>query len=131
MLFDTKEDIDLNDLKKLQPGIWIIFTGALLYCHRNNLPVTITSIISDRTSEDVIKKQTQVHPSGRGIDLRITGGGWTRAHVHRLVRSLNLDFYELGARSSRDGKSRAAIAKHDHIHLQCGINIDIEKFIKE
>ena len=129
MLFETKEDIVLDDLKELQPAIWIIFTGALLYCKRNNLTCRITSIISDRQR---VEKQTSVHPSGRGIDIGIRKeDGWTDLHVHRLAYQLCRDYKDIGAVSASDLKPRAAVTKSDHIHLQCRPNADISKFIKE
>ena len=53
MLFEVKEDIDLKDLQKLHPAIFIIFGAAILYCKRNNLTCRITSIISDREKSNV------------------------------------------------------------------------------
>ena len=131
MLFEIKEDIYLEDLQKLQPAIWIIFTGALLYCHRNNLPCRITSIISDRTSDEIKKKQTSVHPDGRGIDIGISGRGWTNTHIHRLAHQLCSDYGDLGAISSSDGVARACVVKKDHLHLQCRRHVDISKFINK
>lgn len=128
-LFKTKYDIDLDDLQKLQPAIWIIFTGALLYCHRNGLTCRITSIISDRSK---VEKQTGVHPSGRGIDLGIRAeDGWTDLHISRLTHQLCKDYADIAAISASDLLPRAAIAKSDHIHLQCRPEADISKFIKE
>lgn len=128
-LFETKSDIILEDLKDLQPAIWIIFTGALLYCHRNNLTCRITSIISDRTSDEIKKKQSRVHPEGRGIDIGISGRGWNDIHVHRLAFQLCSDYADLGAISASDGVARACVVKKDHLHLQCRRGADISKFI--
>lgn len=129
MLFEIKEDIDLSDLQKLQPAIWIIFTGALLYCKRHNLTCRITSIISDRGK---VEKQTGVHPSGRGLDLGIRKeDGWTDLHISRLTHTLCSDYEDIAALSHSDLSPRAAIVKSDHIHLQCRPNADVSKFIKE
>ena len=46
--FNCKEDIALEDLKVLQPALWILITRSMLYCAEFNLPFKITSIISDR-----------------------------------------------------------------------------------
>ena len=129
MLFEVKEDIVLSDLQKLQPAIWIIFTGALLYCHRNGLTCRITSIIGDREN---VNARCRTHETGRAIDIGIRKeDGWSDAHAHRLAFQLCQDYEDIGALSHSDLSPRAAIAKSDHIHLQCRPNADISKFIKE
>ena len=128
MLFEIKEDIVLEGIQKLQPAIWIIFTGALLYCKRHNLPCRITSIISDR---DKVNAKSRTHEQGRAIDIGIRGPGWTSTHVHRLTHQICQDYADVAAISASDFKPRAAIAKSDHIHLQCRPNADVSKFIKE
>ena len=128
-LFEIKEDIDLSDLQKLQPAIWIIFTGALLYCKRNGLTCRITSIIGDRGN---VNARSRTHESGRAIDIGIrTEDGWDDVHVRRLTYSLCKDYEDIGALSHSDLCPRSAISKSTHIHLQCRPNADISKFIKE
>lgn len=129
MLFEIKEDIDLNDLQKLQPAIWIIFTGALLYCKRHNLTCRITSIISDRGQ---VNAKSKTHEQGRAIDLGIRAeDGWTDLHVSRLAYTLCKDYADIAAISFVDSIPRAAIVKSNHIHLQCRQDADVSKFIKE
>lgn len=131
MLFEVKEDIQLKDLQKLHPAVWIIFTGALLYCKRNNLVCRITSIISDRVN---VNSKSRTHEEGRAIDLGVRSeDGWNPVHAQRLCYQLNKDYSEIAAVSYSDHKARAAIAKSDHIHLQCrNITMDkLNKFIKE
>tara|TARA_Y100000004_G_scaffold68047_2_gene76323 strand:- start:409 stop:816 length:408 start_codon:yes stop_codon:yes gene_type:complete len=131
-LFKTKYDIDLDDLQKLQPAIWIIFTGALLYCHRNGLTCRITSIISDRGDDVNARAKSKTHQSGRAIDIGVREeDGWTDLHISRLTYLLCKDYEDIAALSHSDLSPRAAIAKSDHIHLQCRPNADVSKFIKE
>ena len=131
MLFEIKEDIILEDIQKIHPAMWIIFTGALLYCKKNNLVCRITSIIGDR--ENVISK-SRTHSDGRAIDIAIRASDkWNPVHVQRLCYQLNTDYSDIAAISASDLKPRAAIPKNTHIHLQCR-NLTIEqlnKFIKE
>ena len=130
-LFEVKEDIQLEDFQKLHPAIWIIFTGALLYCKRNNLVCRITSIISDRGN---VNAKSKTHEEGRAIDIGVRpSDGWNPVHAQRLSYQLNKDYSELAAISYSDHKPRAAIAKSDHIHLQCRkiSNDKLNKFIKE
>lgn len=129
MLFKIKEDIDLKDLQNLQPAIWIIFTGALLYCKRHNLTCRITSIISDRGN---VNAKSRTHETGRAIDLGVRAeDGWTDLHISRLTHQLCKDYADIAAISASDLLPRAAIAKPTHIHLQCRPQADISKFIKE
>ena len=129
MLFKIKEDIDLNDLQKLQPAIWIIFTGALLYCKRHNLTCRITSIISDRGQ---VNAKSKTHEQGRAIDLGIRKeDGWSDLHVSRLAHTLCQDYEDIAALSHSDLSPRACIIKPDHLHLQCRPNADVSKFIKD
>ena len=131
MLFEVKEDIDLEDLQKLNPAIWIIFTAALLYCKKNNLVCRITSIISDRGK---VNAKSRTHEEGRAIDIGVrTEDGWNPVHAQRLCYQLNRDYSEIAAISYSDHKARAGIPKSDHIHLQCRkvSNDKLNKFIKE
>lgn len=129
MLFKIKEDIDLSDLQKLQPAIWIIFTGALLYCKRHNLTCRITSIISDRGN---VNAKSRTHETGRAIDIGIRPeDGFTDLHAARLCHVLCQDYEDIAALSHSDLSPRAAIQKHNHIHLQCRPRADVSKFIKE
>lgn len=129
MLFKTKYDIDLDDLQNLQPAMWLIFTGALLYCKRHNLTCRITSIISDRGN---VNAKSRTHETGRAIDLGVRAeDGWTDLHISRLTHQLCKDYADIAAISASDLLPRAAIAKSDHIHLQCRPQADISKFIKE
>ena len=130
-LFEIKEDIDLKDLQKLHPAIFIIFGAAILYCKRNNLTCRITSIISDRGNVNAVSK---THESGRAIDIGVRKeDGFTEMHAHRLCFQLNRDYSELAAISYSDHNPRAAIFKNNHIHLQCRniSNQELNKFIKE
>lgn len=132
-LFEIKDDIVLEDIQKLHPAIWIIFTGALLYCKRNNLTCRITSLINDRGSLGR-KVRSRTHGDGRAVDLGIRAeDGWTNTHVQRLCHQLNTDYSDIAAISASDYKPRAAIPKPDHIHLQCRrVSMDeLNRFIKE
>ena len=131
MLFEVKEDIDLKDLQKLNPAVWIIFTGALLYCKRNNLVCRITSIISDRGK---VNAKSRTHEEGRAIDIGVRAeDGWNPVHAQRMCYELNKDYSDIAAISYSDHKPRAAIAKSNHIHLQWRkiTNDKLNKFIKE
>lgn len=129
MLFKTKKGINLEDLKSLQPGCWILFSAVLLYCHRNNLTCRITSIIGDRKN---INAKSTTHEEGRAIDIGIRKeDGWNDVHIQRLAYFISRDYEEIGALSASDLCSRPIIIKPDHLHLQVRPNLDVSKFIKE
>lgn len=112
-----KSDIDLNDFQKLTPELLKIFAEFLIYARENNLPVCITSIISDREN---VNASSTTHETGRAIDLSVVG--WSEFHIKRCCHKINNSCKDIAAISSSDMKPRAAIF-HDvgsgyHIHLQ-------------
>jgi hypothetical protein len=112
-LFEIKDDIDLNDLKSLQPAMWVVLTAAIMYCKKNNLPCRITSLISDRGKVNAVSK---THDTGRAVDLSIRG--WNSVDCQRFCFKLNTEYEDIAAISYSDRRARCAILKHDHIHLQ-------------
>lgn len=127
-LFDCKDDIDLNDLKELQPACWVLLTAALLYCKEHNIILTITSIKSDRKNVNSVSK---THEQGRAVDISVRG--WSSLHRTRLCYILNRDYGDIAAISAKDGIARAAVL-HDagygaHIHLQVKPGASLGKFI--
>ncbi len=127
-LFNCKDDVDLNDLKELQPACWILLTAALLYCKEHNIMLTITSIKSDRKNVNSVSK---THEEGRALDISVRG--WSSLHRTRLCYILNRDYLHLAAVSYKDHKPRAAVL-HDsgygeHIHLQVKPGVSLGKFI--
>lgn len=130
MLFETKEDINLEDLKEMDPALLILLTRTFLFCSEFNLPCRITSIKSDRKN---IKSSSKTHEQGRAID--ISTKGWTEHLIHSFLYRMNRDYAEIAAISASDLKPRAAIY-HDvgygsHIHLQVRPNAKWHSFIKE
>ncbi len=128
--FNCKEDIDLEDLKVLQPALWILITRSMLYCAEFNLPFKITSLVSDRKG---IKSKSMTHETGRAAD--ISSKGWTETHIYRFTYLMNNWYKDIGAISSSDLKPRAVV-HHDagygsHFHLQVRPNADFNKFVKE
>lgn len=120
---NLKEDVNPYDFKHLQPAAWILLTAVVLYCHRNNLKLTITSLISDRQN---VKAKSRSHDTGRAFDIRRRD--WTDEDVSRFVAYFNTHYYDIGALSYTDKKVRVAVAKPDHIHLQVRPNADVSKF---
>lgn len=119
-----KEDVNPYDFKDLDPAAWILLTAVVLYCHSNNLKLTLTSIISDRNG---VKSVSHTHSEGRAFDIRRRD--WSDEDVSRFVAYFNTHYYDIGALSYSDRKVRVAIAKPDHIHLQVRPNADVSKFI--
>ena len=128
-LFELASDVLFSDLQKISPALLIIFTRVVLYCVEHNLPLKITSIISDRAH---ITKQTQVHPSGRGMDISVAG--WSSLHKNRLPYLLNNWYGDLAAISASDKIPRAAllhdVGRGEHLHIQVK-NGNWYKYLKE
>ena len=126
-IFEVANDVLLSDLQKISPALLIIFTRVVLYCSEHNLPLKITSIISDR---EHIKNQTAVHKTGRGLDISLKGFG--DLHKVRLPYLLNKWYSDIAAISKSDGVKRAAIV-HDvgygeHLHIQVKPNANWHLF---
>lgn len=127
-LFDCKDDIDLNDLKELQPACWVLLTAALLFCKEHNIILKITSIKSDRKNVNAVSK---THEEGRAIDISVYQ--WPPVLIHRLCHNLNRSYSDIAAISAKDLVPRAAVyhnAGHgSHVHIQCRPNVNMNKFI--
>ena len=128
-MFETKDDIKLEDLKMIQPALFVLFTRAVLYCNENKLPCRITSLISDRKD---VKSVSRTHEQGRAVDISVKG--WTQQHIHRFVFIMNRDYREIAAISASDGIPRAVIyheyeGQGDHLHLRVRPNADVSKFM--
>jgi hypothetical protein len=125
-----KHDIDSGDLEEVKPALWILLTRAVLYCDSHSLPLTITSIKSDRENIESVSKS---HEDFRAIDVSVRG--WTDQHIHRFVYMMNRDYSDIAALSYSDNKPRAAIYHDsgygDHIHLQVRPNANINRFIED
>lgn len=121
---NLKEDVNPYDFKHLQPATWILLTAVILYCEKNNLTLTITSLISDRQG---VKSKSNTHNTGRAFDVRRSD--WTQEEVSRFVAYFKTHYYDIGALSFKDKKVRVAVEKSDHIHLQVRPNADVSKFI--
>ena len=129
MIFINKDDVDLNDLREMQPALLILFTHTVLYCQEYKLPLKITSIKSDRTN---VKAISNTHETGRAIDISVNG--WTSHHIHRFVYLTNKYYSDIGAISYSDLEARAAIfheyeGQGSHIHLQVKPKAKIERFV--
>ena len=130
MIFNCGDDIDLEDLKMLQPALWILMTQTMLYCKEHNLPFKVTSLISDRKN---VESKSTTHETGRAFDL--SAKGWTETHIYRFQYLMNIWFKDIAAISSVDKKPRAVVY-HDsghgyHFHLQVRPNANYRKFIKD
>ena len=127
-LFDCKDDVDLNDLKELQPACWTLLTAALLFCKEHNIILVISSIKSDRKNVTAV---STTHEEGRAID--ISTKGWPAVLIHRFCHHINRSYGDVAAVSRSDNIPRAALY-HDagfgsHVHLQCRRDVDMGKYI--
>lgn len=119
-----KDDVNSKDLEQLKPATWILLSVVVLYCERWDLPLKITSLISDREN---VKAVSTTHETGRAFDISVKG--WTEKHIHRFCYFVNLNYTEIAAISSSDGKKRAAVFHNNHIHLQVKPNANVKRFI--
>jgi len=126
MLFEIKEDVNLNDMRHWDMALMYIFADLCRFCQLHDSPLTITSLISDR---DNVLFTSRTHAEGRAFDIRTHH--YSSVLQHKIVHHLNTKYKDWGAISSSDHKSRVAVLKPDHIHIQVRPNADINRYIKE
>jgi len=118
--FTIKEDVKLEDLLMIKSELMLAFSLFRIFADRNNLPVNVTSVISDR--EDVVAV-SRTHEEGRAID--ISTKGWPEHKIREAVEYMLYKDKEemIGAVSLSDGQRRIIIhheymGQGDHFHLQ-------------
>lgn len=118
-LFELKKDCCIEDLQLIHPCLLILLTRTILFCGEHNLPLKLTSIISNR---DNIKTSSRTHQTGRAFDMSVRSKMWSGLMIHKFLFEIN-KYIEIAAISASDGKPRAAIYHNsgygNHIHVQC------------
>jgi len=111
-MFEVKRGVEIDDLKKLHINVLYMFSEICRYCESRNMPVTITSIFSDRKD---VKRVSNTHETGRAIDIRTKD--WTEEQILDLETWCCVEFADIGA-ISHSGGSRAALYHENHLHIQ-------------
>lgn len=117
MYIEFKRGVKANELGQLHPSLFYILAQINLYCYSYAIPLTITSLKSDR---DKIKAASQTHEQGRAFDIRTSS--IPPLHRARLVSKLNRTYKNIGAVSSKTGVVVTALDEKDHIHIQVRFN---------
>jgi hypothetical protein len=121
-----KEDVVLADLLALNPKVFIVLGHFLTYADKHGLPVTITSIISDREN---VESVSTTHEDGRAIDIR--SKDWPLHHRQEVIEYMHHIASHYGAISASDNQRRV-IVHHDymgqggHFHLQVSRGVEVE-----
>jgi hypothetical protein len=127
-LFKIKDDIILEDMMQWHESLLWIFSAVVRFCKKNNLELTITSLISDRKN---VHSVSTTHEDGRAFDIRCSGGNWSKVWIHKLVYFLNANYSDWGAISKSTGKPLVALYHNNHIHIQVRPNCNMQAYIKE
>jgi hypothetical protein len=121
-----KEGVVIQDILALNPKVLVVLGHFMSYAEKHNLPVTITSIISDR---DGIETASRTHEEGRAIDLR--SSDWPEHHRREVVEHMLHIANHYGAISASD-HHRRVIIHHDykgqggHFHLQVSRGTEVD-----
>jgi len=116
--YTLKSDCDLKDMRMISPTLMIMFATVLEFADTYNLPVKITSIISDRIN---VVSKSKTHETGRALDFSVAG--WSSRNIGDLTAILLEKHEEIAAISSSDLKPKPLVC-HDylgqgsHCHLQ-------------
>lgn len=112
-----KQDVNTKDLSNLTKNCQLLLLGLIKYCAGKEIPLVITSLISDR---DGVKSSSSTHREGRAFDVRTFF--WSDRDIEDCVVYFNTYFRNIAAVSASDKIPRAAVygdEKHmDHIHFQ-------------
>lgn len=113
-----KEDCEVMDITMLSPKLMIMFATLLEFADSRNLPVKITSIISDRID---VQAKSKTHEQGRALDFSILG--WREKDVEDIQAIMLLKHKDIAAISASDLKARPVVVHNagygSHGHLQC------------
>jgi hypothetical protein len=117
-MLQIKEGVNNEDLLLLNPKVFIVLGHFCTYAQTHGLPVTITSVISDR---DSVKAASTTHDEGRAIDIR--SYTWPKKHVKGVIAYMNNIAIHYGAISASDYQRRVIvhhkmIGGGEHFHLQ-------------
>ena len=117
-MLQVKEDVNVEDLLLLDPRVLIVLGHFVSYAQKHNLPVTITSVISDRKN---IASVSRTHEEGRAIDIR--SKTWPEEHIEGVIDHMENICNHYGAISYSDLERRVIIHHKirgggEHFHLQ-------------
>jgi len=117
MLFETKDSVDINDLKEIKIDTFILFSAFTVYCHHNGLPLLITSI-----KDEVVGRKSDTHLDGRAFDVSVRA--WNRKQIDDCINYFMTKYKDLGAISADTGLRRVVYLHSmadngaEHIHVQ-------------
>lgn len=115
--FTIKDDCTMEDFKMLNPNLLILFSTLLNFARNNDLPVCITSIITDRNG---IRTASTTHEEGRAIDISVKG--WDAKDIQGLISVMEYHHSNISAISASTLKPRPVVwhdsGYGDHLHLQ-------------
>lgn len=122
--FLFKDDNDMVDLMSICPVLLIIFADFSYWCYQRGLPVVITRVVDEQIAGVSV---SHTHEEGRAIDISVRG--WGKKDIDEAVRYFNYKYYDQGAISYSDHRSRT-IVYHDvslgfHFHVQTRPNATI------
>lgn len=116
--FTLKDDCKMEDFQMLSPKVLVLFSTLLRFADNRNLPVVVTSMISDREN---VKKSTKTHEEGRAID--VSTKGWREKDIEDIQKIMLLEHHRIAAISYSDLKPKPCVYHNyenqgDHLHLQ-------------
>lgn len=119
--FTCKDGVNIEDLMYMNPYLLKMLTSLALYCSEHQLPCVVTSIMDDAEG-----RVSKTHEQGRAFDVSVRD--WPELHIHRVVHQFNQKYKDVGAISSKDGKSRPVVyhkvdgnAFHFHFQVRPGL----------
>lgn len=93
-----KPEVSMEDIMVIDTKLAVLMAHFFVYCENNNLPCTVTSILSDQVKGRV----HSTHSEGRAFDASVKG--WSEDQIKKAIAYFNLSFRHIGAISAKTGR---------------------------
>ena len=116
--FTCKDDVKLEDVMLFDPKLWIVFGHFLNFADGRDLPVVVTSLMTDRENVQAVSK---THEEGRALD--VSTRDWSDEDIEHCIAYMKNVAGHYGAISYSDNERRVIVYHNymnqgDHFHLQ-------------
>ena len=111
-----KHQKDKERFLEMHPMTLRILFHAYQWAHSRKIPFVVTSTLSTKEEDELLKRVSTAHRTGRAFDLSIRG--WTTDDIDDFHMDFEKAYGKWGAVSKRDLIRRCVVIKRDHIHVQ-------------
>jgi uncharacterized protein YcbK (DUF882 family) len=118
--FKFKQPLKINEVRMINPKLFLILAFVVDWAEQRNLPVVITSMIRTPEQNRMLGSKSSTHCDKRAFDM--SSKGWSTDDIDDLIADVSREFEDVGALSASDLKSRPVIYHNighgSHFHFQ-------------